>query len=115
MIESYDFGVMVIDGKRYTSDLIVFPEKVLGGWWRKEGHKIYVEDLQEVFNHKPLPEVLVVGTGYSGLVKVMPEVNETLKERGIRLIAQPTGEAYKTFNELLKAGKLVAGAFHLTC
>jgi hypothetical protein len=45
----------------------------------------------------------------------MAEVNGALKERGIKLIAQPTGEAYKTFNELLKAGKAVVGAFHLTC
>jgi len=115
MIDSYDFGVMVINGKRYTSDVIVFPERVMSGWWRREGHRIYVEDLKEVFSRKPPLEVLVIGTGYSGLVKIMPEVNEALKERGIKLIAQPTGEAYKTFNELLKAGKAVAGAFHLTC
>ncbi|MEM1589841.1 MAG: Mth938-like domain-containing protein [Candidatus Bathyarchaeia archaeon] len=115
MIESYDFGVMVVDGKHYTCDLIVFPEKVLSSWWRREGHRLCVEDLREVFNCKPLPEILVVGTGYSGLVKVLPEVEKALKERGIKLIAQPTGEAYKTFNELLKAGKRVVGAFHLTC
>lgn len=115
MIESYDFGVMIIDGKRYTSDLIVFPEKVLSGWWRRDGHQLCVEDLKEVFSQTPPPEVLVVGTGYSGLVKVLPEVEKALKERGIKLISKPTGEAYKTFNELLKAGKRVAGAFHLTC
>ncbi|MDH7607083.1 MAG: Mth938-like domain-containing protein [Candidatus Bathyarchaeota archaeon] len=115
LIDSYDFGVIVVDGKRYTSDLIVFPEKVVSGWWRKEGHKLYIEDLKEVFSHTPLPEVLVVGTGYSGLVKVLPEVEKALKEHGIKLVVQPTVEAYKTFNELLKAGRLVAGAFHLTC
>lgn len=115
LIEAYDFGVMVINGKRYTSDVLVFPEKVLSGWWRKEGHKIYVEDLKEIFNYKPLPEVLVIGTGYSGLVKVLPEVEDALKEQGIKLLVQPTGEAYKTFNEFLKAGRLVVGAFHLTC
>lgn len=115
MIENYDFGFMVINGKRYTSDLIVFPDKVLDGWWRKEGHKIYVEDLKEVWRRVPIPEVLVVGTGYSGLVKISPEVENILKERGIKLIAQPTGEAYKAFNELSKAGRHVVGAFHLTC
>ena len=115
MIEAYDFGVMVVDGKRYTSDLIVFPGKVLSGWWRREGHQICVEDLREVLSATPAPEVLVVGTGYSGLVRVLPEVEKALKERGIKLIAQPTREAYKTFNELLKAGKRVVGAFHLTC
>lgn len=115
MIDSYDFGVMVIRGKRYTSDVIVFPEKVIDGWWRREGHRIYVEDLREIFSHTPLPEVLVVGTGYSGLVKVMPEVENALKARGIKLIVQSTGEAYKTFNQLLRSSRLVAGAFHLTC
>lgn len=115
VIEFYDFGVMVIKGKRYTSDLIVFPEKVLSGWWRREGHQLCVEDLKEIFSQTPLPEVLVVGTGYSGLVKVLPEVEEALKERRIKLIIQPTREAYKTFNELLRAGKRVVGAFHLTC
>ncbi|MCS7114581.1 MAG: Mth938-like domain-containing protein [Nitrososphaerota archaeon] len=115
MIDSYSFGFIVINGKRYESDVIVFPEKVIGGWWRREGHKIYVEDLGEVLNHKPTPQVLVVGTGYSGLVKVMPGVEDALKKRGIKLIVQSTREAYKTFNELLKSGKPVAGAFHLTC
>ncbi|MGQ9538940.1 MAG: Mth938-like domain-containing protein [Candidatus Bathycorpusculaceae bacterium] len=115
LIDSYDFGVMVVNGKRYTSDLIVFPEKVVSGWWRKEGHKLYVEDLKEVFSHAPLPEVLVVGTGYSGLVKVLPEVEKALKEHGIELVVQPTVKAYKTFNEFLRAGRLVVGAFHLTC
>lgn len=106
---------MVVKGKRYISDLIVFPEKIVSGWWRKEGHKLCVEDLKEVFSHRPLPEVLIVGTGYSGLVKVLPEVEKALKEHGIKLVVQPTGEAYKTFNEFLKVGRLVAGAFHLTC
>jgi len=115
LIESYDFGVIVIKGKRYTSDVIVFPERVIDSWWRKEGHRVYVEDLKEIFKHEPKPEVLVVGTGYSGLVKVSPEVENVLKNHRIKLVAQPTSDAYQTFNQLLKSGKYVAGAFHLTC
>ncbi|RLI41160.1 hypothetical protein DRO69_11945, partial [Candidatus Bathyarchaeota archaeon] len=64
MIDSYDFGVIVIKGKRYTSDVIVLPEKVIDGWWRKEGHSLHMEDLKEVIEREPKPEVLVVGTGY---------------------------------------------------
>ena len=115
MIDSYGFGVMVINGRRYTSDVIVFPEKVIDGWWRREGHKICVEDLKKILEHKPSPEVLVIGTGYFGLVKVDEEVKRLLKTRKIELIAKPTKEAYKTFNDLLKSGRNVAGAFHLTC
>jgi hypothetical protein len=106
---------MVINGKRYTSDVIIFPDRVLDGWWRREGHRLYVEDLKEVLSAEPKPEVLVVGTGYSGLMKVSPGVEEVLRGSGIKLIAQPTKRACQTFNELLKSGRRVVAAFHLTC
>ncbi|MCS7096191.1 MAG: MTH938/NDUFAF3 family protein [Candidatus Bathyarchaeota archaeon] len=115
MIDYYDFGVMVIKGKRYTRDLIVFADAVFDGWWRREGHRVFLNDLDRILNCNPLPEILVIGTGYDGLVEVMPEVEETLRTKGIKLIVQPTREAYKTFNKLLGSGKNVAGAFHLTC
>ncbi len=113
MIESYHFGEIVIDGQRYTSDVIVFPDKVKADWWRKEGHQLCVEDIKEAFKEKP--NVLVVGTGYSGLVKVLPETEKYVKSRGVELIIQRTGEAYKTFNRLVQSGKMVIAAFHLTC
>ncbi|MEM3597010.1 MAG: Mth938-like domain-containing protein [Candidatus Bathyarchaeia archaeon] len=115
MIDSYDFGVIVINGKRYTSDVIAFPEKVFDGWWRKEGHKISLEDLKVVLNREPKPEVLIIGTGYYGIVKILPEVENALKSKGITLIAQPTREACQTFNKLLESKRCVVGAFHLTC
>jgi len=34
MIESYSFGQMVIDGQEYTSDLIIFPDRINSSWWR---------------------------------------------------------------------------------
>jgi hypothetical protein len=115
LIDSYEFGRIVIKGKRYRSDVIIFPERVLDGWWRREGHRLYVEDLKEVLNAEPQPEVLIVGTGYSGLMKVSDEVEVLLRSRGINLIAQPTKQACQTFNELLKTGRKVVSAFHLTC
>jgi hypothetical protein len=113
VIDSYDFGHIVIDGQRYTSDVIVFPDWVKADWWRKEGHQLHVEDIKEALEEKP--NVLVVGTGYSGLVKVLPETEKYVRSRGVELIIQRTGEAYKTFNRLVKSGKRVIAAFHLTC
>jgi hypothetical protein len=115
VIEAYDFGVIVINRRRYTSDLIVYGEQVFDGWWRREGHRLYVEDLDRIFDFEPKPQVLVVGTGYYGLLKVSNEAEEALKSRGIELVAQPTKDAVQTFNKLLGLGKRVAGAFHLTC
>jgi len=115
LIESYEFGAMVINGKRYTSDVIVLPERVIDDWWRKEGHRLHIEDLKEILKQEPKPEVLIVGTGYYGLVKIPREIENTLESHGIELIAQPTKEACQTFNIILKSNKPVVGAFHLTC
>ncbi|MGQ9641617.1 MAG: Mth938-like domain-containing protein [Candidatus Bathycorpusculaceae bacterium] len=114
-MDSYEFGVIVINGKKYQSDIIVFPEKVIENWWRKEGHRLCPEDLQEVFRHEPKPKVLIVGTGYYGFIKVSLDAKGALQSQGIELTAQPTKEACQTFNMLLKSNKRVAGAFHLSC
>lgn len=115
MIDSYDFGTIVIRGKRYRSDVIIFPDRVLDGWRRSEGHRLHIEDLKEVLNAEPQLEVFIVGTGFSGLMKVSDDVQELLRSRGINLIAQPTKQACQTFNELWKTGRRVVSAFHLTC
>lgn len=115
MIDLYEFGVMIINGKKYTSDVLVLPDQAVRNWWRKEGHLVCVEDLQDVLNVEPKPEVLVVGTGYYGLVKVSSEVKNTLESSKIELIEKPTTDACQTVNELLKSNRKVAAAFHLTC
>ncbi len=113
VIESYDFGRVVVDGKEYTTDLIIFPERVEDGWWRKQGHRLYVEDIEEVIEERP--EVLVVGTGYWGLMRVPDETKRQIEERGIELIIQPTKQAYKTYNKLIRSGREAVAALHLTC
>ncbi|MFB0501433.1 MAG: Mth938-like domain-containing protein [Candidatus Bathyarchaeia archaeon] len=113
MIDSYDFGQIVINGRRYTSDVIVLPDRVRESWWRREGHRLHVEDIEGALQEEK-PEVLVVGTGYSGLMKVLPETENYLKSKGIELIVQSTREACKTFNRLVKSKRAIA-ALHLTC
>ncbi|MDH5451037.1 MAG: MTH938/NDUFAF3 family protein [Candidatus Bathyarchaeota archaeon] len=113
MIESYDFGRIVIDGKQYGSDVLVFPHRVMSRWWRKEGHRLHINDLEEVV--KEGGEVLIVGTGYSGLMDVLTETKESMRREGFELIIRPTREACETYNNLVKSGKKVIAALHLTC
>jgi len=112
-VEAYGFGEIVIDGRRYTSDVIIRPDGVLADWWRKEGHKLHLEDLDKALEAEP--EVLVIGTGYSGLMKVPEEVQEALRERGLEVVVESTRRAWRTYNQLVDKGRRVVAAFHLTC
>lgn len=112
MIESYDFGRIVVDGRVYTSDVIVFPNRVRSDWWRREGHVLHTDDLKEIMRERP--EVLVVGTGYSGLMEVPRETVEYVRSKGVELVAENTQKAVEVFNALSKSKRAIA-ALHLTC
>lgn len=110
-IGSYRFGTIVIDGKKYHSDVIIFPETIRS-WWRKEGHKLKPGDLKRVFSYKP--DVLVVGTGSAGVMDVLDETVKEIESQGIELIIKRTDDACKIYNEISGDKKVVA-ALHLTC
>jgi hypothetical protein len=111
-IQDYQFGRMVVDQERHARDLILLPDRVVSNWWRKEGHRLSVEDLREVLDAGP--EVLVVGTGAYGLVKVPEETRRAVEAAGIQLQVARTGKAWRLYNEL-RERQSTAGAFHLAC
>jgi hypothetical protein len=111
-IDSYRFGQIVIAGKVHHNDVIILPNRVIGGWWRKEGHALHPGDLDAVF--EAAPEVLVVGQGASGLMRVTEETKQALKDASIELVALPTGKAVEAYNDL-RDERAVAAALHLTC
>ncbi len=112
MIESYTFGRMIISGKAYTSDLIIYPDRIEPSWWRKTGHRLCLQDIQDVLEEEP--DILVVGTGYLGMMKVDEEVKRYAESHGFHLIVEKTKKAAETYNSLYGEKKTV-GAFHLTC
>lgn len=111
-IEHYSFGKITIDGKTYTSDVIIYQGRVDSSWWRKEGHYLQVVDLVDVINAKP--EVLIIGTGYSGVMVVPKETISHLESKGIEVHVARSEKAVEMFNKLRKK-KLVIAALHLTC
>lgn len=113
MIDSYSFGSITINGRVHNQDLIIFPDRVKSKWWRKEGHSLAIEDLDEIIDYKP--EILVVGKGASSCMDVPASTRDVLKEHNIEVIDKDTDSACKLFNELIKKSKRVVGAFHLTC
>lgn len=113
-IDSYEFGKVVIDGKTHTGDVIIYPDHVDSNWWRKEGHKLQIEDLSTVL--KWGPEVLIIGIGANGMMRITIEVQKYLKSKGIKLIGAFTPDACRNHNEITeKNGKKIVTALHLTC
>jgi len=112
-IEGYDFGWIKIDGRQYDNDVIVVEGRVMANWWRQEGHKLKLSDLSVILESPP--EVLVVGTGKSGLMTVPAKVREQLEARGMEVEVYDTAAACKRLNGLSGAGRKAAGALHLTC
>jgi len=112
VIESYGFGRIVVNGRTYTSDVLIFPDHVEDGWWREEGHRLSVRDLKRVLEARP--EVLIVGTGELGMMRVPEETAEFVRSEGIELVVKPTGKAVELYNEFSKTRRVVA-AMHLTC
>ena len=112
-IIGYHFGCMEIDEHSYRSDLILSRAGVKEPWWRQKGHQLQIEDLAEILAQQP--DILVVGTGYYGRMKVPEPVRDYLAERGVELHAEQTSLAVKRFNDLQRNNARLVGAFHLTC
>ena len=112
VIDSFSFGNIVIDGETYQKDLIILQSRVLPNWWRKHGHALCLADLDPILKHPP--QVLVVGSGVYGRVKLEGLVMEEMNDLGIRLIVQKTEDACQTYNSISNY-KNAAAALHLTC
>jgi hypothetical protein len=114
MIDSTEFGSITVDGKTYHSDNFIVS-------WDGEVRKVHTairhllgkSELDEVL--KKEPELIVIGTGVSGLLEVSEEVRNTCKEKGIELVEMLSKEVIKKFNDALKQGKRVVGFIHVTC
>jgi hypothetical protein len=109
-IDSAKFGEISIDGKVYYSDVAV--------WWNgkvalaSKSHEFDILRLQELAGKKP--DIIVVGTGMQGMLKVLPEVKQVCDDDNLTIYYDPTPKAIDMFNGLILQGKKVAGFFHLT-
>jgi hypothetical protein len=111
-IDSYRFGEIVVDGRTYRSDIIIFPDRVNSGWWRREGHSLDIEDLREAMEAGP--EVLLIGTGCYGRLRVPAGLIDRLEEEGCHVLAFDTKTACDTYDRI-STDKKTVGLFHLTC
>jgi hypothetical protein len=112
MIDSSSFGNIVVDGKGY-GDIKIDKDGNVMPWHYTEHHTVLVDDLLELVEGI---DVLVIGIGTAGCVRVVDEVKAMAKKKKIKLVIENTADACKSYNDMLKKkpGR-VAAILHSTC
>lgn len=110
-LSGYSFGRIEVDGEEHRKDLVVLPQRLVAGWWRRDGHSLDIEDLADVMTE--LPDHLIVGTGASGRMRPDPAAIDELRSRGIEVEVLTTDRAVARYGEL--DPRTTAAALHLTC
>jgi len=111
-IDEYQFGKIIVNSMIYQKDIIIFPDYVQNQWLREKGHNLQISDLDSVIKFKP--EVLIIGTGMIGLMKVDNVVIKTLKEKGIKkILVEKTNHACELYNK--EDSRKKVAALHITC
>jgi hypothetical protein len=108
---------VVIDGRTYGDVLIANNEVVPRnkGFLRRvfgTSHKISEEEIERLLEGDV--EVIVIGTGQSGVLFVDSQIIEKIKSANVELVVAKTPEAIKLFNSLAKEKKVNA-LIHTTC
>jgi len=108
---------MEIEGVGGGKDFKLWPG---GGriWdWRETGTQhqpgIQPGDVQELLEHGAA--VIVLGRGRELALHVDDSTVDLLRERGVAVHVEETGEAIDRYNRLASEGVAVAGLFHSTC
>lgn len=110
------FGQIEIDGHPFAHDIVIDAGKVRR---RKKGPS---KPYRDRYGHTPLsPDEaipwsarrLIVGTGASGQLPIMPEVFEEARSRGVQIVAEPTEVACRLLRDAKPQD--VAAILHVTC
>ncbi len=117
-INSTKFGNITIDNKKYNQVLIVGDSVAERDYDKLKklfgtSHKIGDWEARQLLKNDP--EVIVIGTGQSGAMEPQRNIINKFKNKGIGVIAEPTSEAIKLYNQKIEQGRKVNALIHTTC
>jgi len=113
MINSTKFGSIMVGNKKYDNDVFVSYRDTVKEGETNSRHLISKKELDLLLADKP--DVIVLGTGQEGCMKISPDSSELAKNRGIEIVESKTPDAIKKFNHLYASGRKVVGYMHVTC
>lgn len=115
-LEYPSFGTIIVEGKSYDHDVVIGEGQV------RPRDKSPSRPLKGQYGHTPLTveeaipwsqPKLVVGSGYSGRLPVLPEIEEEAARRGVDLVVVPTAEAVGMLTD--REASSVNAILHVTC
>lgn len=112
MIEHYRFGSMTVSGETHTRDIKIISGRVIPNWRRRSGHMLDTRDISDILDSNP--DILIVGTGAFGMMRISESMAGHAEASAIRVIAAKTAVAVAEYNRLC-ANPGVCACFHLTC
>jgi len=110
------FGEIEVEGERYTHDVVIDEGRVAKRI--KKPSKPY----RDRFGHTPLSakesipwggKRLIIGTGESGSLPIMPDVWAEAERRAVEIVAVPTDEALRLLGKI--DAKDARAVLHVTC
>ncbi len=109
--DSTSFGRVVLDGRVFTHDIIVTADgSVLDRPKNMGSHTLSDSEVKSLLQGRP--EVIVIGTGQYGSLKVGEDAMNSLRRDGARIVVLPTPAAIREFNA---ADGRKAALIHVTC
>lgn len=116
-IDGFNFGFIIIDGKQYVHDVLILPDGTIKerepGRGRIGSHSITINEIANL--HNMHADVIVIGTGAVGNVKLAEEAEGYLDSFNFNPVILPTALAVEKYNLETSLGKRVGGLIHITC
>lgn len=117
-IDSVSWGNIVVNGQKFGQVIITGDrvrergreklEKLFGAT-----HVVGDWEVEELLSENP--QIIIIGTGQFGVLKVSDEIKEKLTRSGAEIKVLLTPAAVAEFNRKINEGKNVNALIHTTC
>ena len=108
-IDSTSFGEICIDGKTHYADVVVCWDGTI-----EHVPKDHIFGLDDFFSlARKKPDMIIIGIGQSGSVKIPEHVHAVAEEKNIPLYIEQSPKATEIFNAFLKDGKKAVALIHV--
>ncbi len=117
-VDKVSWGKVKVDGRDYHQVLLIGDEVI-----ERESDKLHdlfgtthrMGDWEKKKLVSGKPEIVLVATGWSGLVKIDEDFRKELGKGKVKLETVLTPKVVKRYNQLVQEGRRVNSLIHTTC